>query len=544
MGKEILFNENAKAALKLGVNKVADAIGSTMGAAGRTVIIGNHFSLPPVVTKDGATVGESVILDNHIENMGAQMIRGAASKTAKMAGDGTTQTAVLAQSIINNGLKEVAAGANPMEIKRGIEKASIKVLENLKRLSVDIGDDNDKIRAVATTSANNDEVIGGLIADAYSKIGKNGLLLIDKSDTINSSIEIMEGYEMQRGYISPDFATDVKKKAVHEKALVLVADYHIHTMKEVFPLLQLLDQGQLLSHPLIIVAQDYDGEFYSSMLQNHRNGTLRCCLIKAPSAYRKEHLEDIATMTGATVIRDEDGLKLQSITLKHLGSAEKIIISEQTTTVIGGGGKKEKIEDLKIGIKVQIDEMKDEQLKIVWERRLAKISGCIGVIKVGGATDVELGEKMDRVDDACRAVRSAIEEGIVVGGGVALLRCMRFLDEIETYRDEKIGINLIKTACKAPLIKMLDNSGVELIKKSWLDNFMTKVGWKPSILNDVINSESDFGYNIKTRQYCFLKQQGIIDPTKVIRCAMQNAVSVAGAIITSDCLVVEIPQKQ
>lgn len=528
MAKQILFDEEAKRALKEGVNKVANAVGSTMGAAGKTVIISNHGSLRPIVTKDGVSVAESIILDDQIENIGAQMIRGASSKTAKDAGDGTTQTAVLAQSIINQGLKQVAAGSSPQEIKIGIEKAVNKVVENIASIAVSVSDDNSKIRDIATTSANNDAFIGNLIAEAYTKIGKNGLLLIENSGTIHTSVDVVEGYEMPRGYITPDFATDVKKRAVHEKAFVLVADYHIHTMNEIFPLLQQLDQGALLSHPLIIVAQDYDGEFYSSMLQNHKKGTFRCCLVKAPAAYRREHMEDIATITGATVIRDENGLKMTSAVLGHLGYADKIIVSEQTTTVLGGGGKKEGIEDLKISVQVQIDEMKDEDLKAVWERRLAKIAGCIGVIKVGGATDVELREKIDRVDDACRAAKSAIEEGIVVGGGVALLRCMGGFNVLieECFGDEKVGIEIIRNACKSPLERMLANAG--------LDSSIVK------IVSD--HGDREYGYNIKTRMYQDLVENGIVDPAKVIRCALQNAASVACAVITSDCLVVEIPQ--
>lgn len=542
MGKQILFNDDAKRALAEGVNKVADAVGSTMGAAGRTVIISKHGSIPPEATKDGVSVAASVILDDQVENIGAQLIRQASEKTYHDAGDGTTQTAVLAQAIINDGINVVRKGANPQEVKRGIDKAVDMVVSTLKDMSVNVGDDNDMIRGIATTSANNDKEIGGHIADAYSKIGKHGLLLIEKSDTIKTSVEVREGYEMPRGYISPEFANDPKKRAVHEKALILVADYTIRTMKEVLPLFQQIEAQQLFAqHPIIIVAQDFDGEFYSSMMINNRNGNLRCCLVKAPAAYRREHMEDIATVTGATVIRDENGLKVTSAQLNHLGSADKVIISEYTTTVIGGGGKKDKIADLKLLIQTQMDEMKDEELKKVWELRFAKIDGSVGVIKVGGATDVELREKIDRVDDACRSAKSAIDEGVVTGGGIALLKCAKYLDKIETSGDERIGVKIIQDACKMPLRKMLDNAGLEELNKNFLDRLLERIGVRTSILKNVI--EKGVGFNIKTREYENLFTAGVLDPTKVIRCAMQNAASVGGAVITSDCLIVEIPAK-
>lgn len=543
MGKQILFNEDAKKALRTGVNKVADAVGSTMGADGKTVIISNHFSLPPINTKDGVSVASSIILDDEIENIGAQLIRKASETTMRNAGDGTTQTAVLAQSIINEGLKQVAKGANPQEVKTGIDIAVKEIIGNLQRMSEKIGDDNNKIRNIATISANNDMFIGGLIGDAYKQIGKDGLLLIENSGTIETKIEIVDGYEMPRGYISPDFSNDEKKRAVHNNAMILVADYTIKSMKEIFPILQQMDQAKLLqAHPLIIVAQDFEGEVYSSLLINHRQKQLQCCLVKAPSTYRKEHLQDIATMTGATLIRDEDGLKVEGALLKHLGSADKIMITEYTTTVIGGGGKKEKIDDLRELVKVQIESISDEQLKAIWERRLAKIAGCIAVIKVGGATDIEQKEKVDRVDDACRAVKSAIEEGVVVGGGVALLRASSTMVD-KGKGDIKVGLKIIKNACRAPLAKMLDNAGVELIKKSWWDRFLMAVGLKQSVLDFVIGLEGDMGFNVKTKEFENLRDSGVIDPVKVIRCALQNAASVAGAVITSDCLVVEVPKK-
>lgn len=535
MGTQILFNEEANRPLQLGANKAAKAIGSTMGAAGKPVIIGRPGTLGADVTKDGVTVASSIVLEDADENIGAQMIRKACEKTYRDAGDGTTQTAVLAQSILNQGLKQVTAGANAVEVKRGLEKGVELIVEELKKVSVDVGSDIEKIRHIATTSANNDKQIGDLFADAYKQIGRDGLLVVERSNSLDSSIEIIDGYEMPRGYISPDFANDEKKRAVHEDALVLVTEYKIRTMKEILPLLQELETKNLLKHPLIIISEDYEGEFFSSMLRNHQSGQVRNCLIKAPAMYLKEHLEDIATITGATVIRDANGLKLESARVSHLGSVKKIIISEQTTTAIDGGGKPDKIESLKAVVKAQIEEMKDEALKVVWEKRLAKISGTIGVLKVGGATDLEQGERYARVDDAFRAVRSAIEEGVVVGGGVALLRCVVSVDRVladkETLKlkpDEVIGLEIIRAACKAPLEKMLENGGLEL-----------------GIIKSVESSNDfNYGYNVKERIFEDLFEAGIIDPVKVIRCALQNSASVAAAMIASDCFINYILPKQ
>lgn len=522
MPKEILFEQEAKDALKKGVDKVANAVGSTMGPSGRTVIINNHYSIPSYATKDGVSVADSVILADPVENIGAGMIRQAASKTYKDAGDGTTQTAVLAQAIIAAGLKQVAAGHRPQEIKRGIESAVEQVVKNLQAMSLDIGDDNEKIKGIATTSANNDKIIGDLIAEAYLKMGKEGLLDHELSSTLYSSVEVVEGYEMPRGYISPDFSTDTQKRAVHENAFVLVADYTIHTMQEIYPLLQELEKRGLVGHPLVIISQDYDGEFYSSMLINHRKGIIRNCLVKPPAAYRKEYLEDIATITGATVIRDEDGLKMQSVNVGHLGTAEKIVVSEYTTKVYGGGGKKEKIDDLKNGVRVQLEAIVDDALRAVWQKRLAKIDGKVAIIKVGGATELEQKERLDRVDDACRAVRAAIEEGVVEGGGQALLKCTDGFSDLvlNAVGDEVVGIDIVRSVCRVPVEKMLKNADISL---------------------DVLEHES--GFNIKTRKHENLIQAGIIDPTKVIRCAIQNAASVACQVIGSDCLIVDVPAK-
>jgi len=528
MSKSVLFNKEAKDALQKGMNTVADAVGSTLGAAGKTVIMSYYHNAQPIVSKDGVTVANSISLEDEIENVGAKLIIGVASKSVKDSGDGTTTSTVLAQSIINSGLDAVEQGANPAEVKRGIDKAVDKVVEMLQSFADPIGDDNNKIKNIATISANNDAFIGGLIADAYAKIGNNGLLLIEDSGTIETKIETIEGVEIPKGYMSPHFANNKEKmQFVHEEVLFLIADYTISTMMDLAPILNKLGEAGKLNHAIVIIARDFEGEAFSSMVINNNKGITKVCLVKAPSSYRNETMDDIAKVTGATVIRDEQGLKMDMVEPIHLGRAEKVMISEYTTTIIGGLGDKDQLESHKKEVKIQLDGIKDEQLKEVWEKRLAQLSGSIGVIKVGAKTDVELKEKKDRVDDAVRAVKSAIEEGIVVGGGVALIRCMDSLSEIEAINDEKIGVEIIKNACMSPLKKMLENASENV-----------------SIINDVKKGERNYGYNVKTRTFENLFDSGVIDPVKVVRCALQNAASVGIAIIGSDCLIVEIKPKQ
>lgn len=529
MAKQIFFNqdEEAKKSFRKGIDKIANAVGSTMGAAGKTVIISNHNTLAPFVTKDGVTVASCIMLDDHIENMGAQMIRKASEQTAKDAGDGTTQTAVLAQAMIAEGLKQISAGANPQDVKSGIEKGVSVIVESLNEMAVSV-DDNDKIKNIATVSANNDGVIGGLIADAYSKIGNDGLLLIEESGTIDTIIDVVEGVEIPRGYISPHFANNKEKmQAIYENPFFLITDYHIKRLEELAPIFTQIDKAGLMKEGIIIFAQDYEGEVFSSMVINNNKGNTRVVLAKAPSSYRKETLEDIATITGATLISDEFGIKMEGVLLKHLGRAKKVIVSQETTTIINGAGDKESVQSLKNAIKVQMEGMKDEALKDVWKKRLARISGNIGIIKVGGATDIEVSEKKDRVDDACRAVKSAIEEGVVVGGGVALLRCVKNMKvNVNIFGDENIGVDLVKKVCEAPLLKMLENAGLD-----------------KSMLREVVAKTGNTGYNIKTKAIEDLFENGVIDPAKVIRCALQNAASVACAVITSDYFIVEMPKQ-
>lgn len=530
MAKQIISNadESAKKSFITGIDKTANMVGSTMGAAGKTVVISNHFLSPPYITKDGVTVVRAVMLDNHLENVGAQMLKSAAEKTADLAGDGTTQTVVLAQAMIKEALKQVASGANPQRLKEGIEHGVNLVVSSLKDSAVTVGDSNSKIKNVATISANNDVVIGGLIADAYEKIGNDGLLMIEDSGTIDTVIEVVEGVEIQKGYISPHFANNKDKmQAVYDNPLFLVTDYHIKSMSELAPIFQQINDAKLMQQGIVIFAQDYEGEVFSSMVQNVVKGNVRCTLCKAPSAYRKETLEDIAILTGGVMISDEAGIKMEGIKLKHLGRAKKVVVSQDSTLIVGGDGAESSVKLHKKSVKVQMEEMKDEALKDVWRKRLARISGNIGVIKVGAATDVELNEKKDRVDDACRAVKSAIEEGIIVGGGIALLRIKKRLLSTDHTGDFRTGVEIVAKACDAPLIKMLENAGLE----------------KSTIFGEIDKQDGNNGYNIKSMKQEDLFEAGVVDPVKVIRCAIQNASSVTGAILTSDYFLIEMPAK-
>lgn len=528
MAKEIFFNDEAKQLLQAGMNEVANAVGSTMGACGKTVIISNHYNLQPIATKDGVTVASCIILKDPIKNIGAKLIQNGCMATYKIAGDGTTQTAVLAQSLINNGLMAVKEGKNPQQIKAGMDKAVESVVATLKSIAQPVND-NATIKNIATISANNDDKIGALIASAYEKIGHDGLMLIESNDNIETVIEVIDGVEVPRGFISPEFVNDkAKQRVVYENPLFLIADYQIARMEQLLPLLKMLSDAKVLdNHPLVIIASDFDGEAFSSMLQNHKQGNIKTCLIKPPSTYRREYLDDMAIITGAIVISDENGLKVENAKPEHLGKCEKVVITENSTTFLGGSGSKEKLDEHKDAIRVQRDDMKDPELKKIWDIRLARISGSICLIKVGGSTDVEIEEKKARVDDACRAVKSSIEEGVVLGGGVALLKCIQALTKLSLPGDEGWGISLVVSACKAPIFKMLENAC--LSTDIFVDLFAK------------METDNNIGYNIKTQTFENLFETGVIDPAKVIRCAIQNAASVATYAITTDCLVVEMP---
>jgi len=530
MAKTIIFGEEARTALENGVNKVADPVGSTMGACGKTVIISNHYNFDPMATKDGVTVASCIILPDPKENVGARLVRNAAQSTAREAGDGTTQTAVLAQSLIKNGLKAVRDGVSPQKLKAGMDKAVDSVVETLKKIAKPV-EDNDTIKNIATISANNDEKIGQLIADAYAKIGHQGLMVIESSNSIETKIEVVDGVEIPKGFVSPDFVNDKgRQRVVFDNVLYLVADYSIDTMEQLAPIFNRMKEASVLHHPVVIFASDFQGEAFSSLLLNHRKGNINVCLVKAPSQYRRQYLDDVAVVTGATLICDENGLKLEDALVAHLGASTKSIITETTTSIIDGDSDPDKFNDQKNSIMTQRDDYKKDgnmEMHTEWEKRLARISGSICVIRVGGSTDVEMEERKARVDDACRAVKSSIEEGIVIGGGAALMICMKNINQvIYADSDEVRGAALVLMACQAPLKKMLENAGLE-------SAIVVE-------LSDKLKETNDIGYNVKTKQFENLLETGVIDPAKVIRCAIQNAASVATYAITTDYILVEM----
>lgn len=526
MGKQLFFNQEARKKLQKGIDLAANAVGSTLGARGKGVIIAPGYGHMPIVTKDGVTVAKSIFIDDEVENVGVMMIRSASQKTVDDAGDGTTTSAVLAQSMITAGLDAIeVSGVNTKAIKAGMELAVSSIVEALKSISIDVKD-NDTLKSVATISANNDELIGSKIAEAYSKIGKNGILTIEKSHTVDTYVTVMEGSEMIRGYSNDKFVTNQAKMTVeYDNPLILVVDYEVRTIKELLPLMIEFDKRHsFTSQPFIIIARGFEGEPHNTMLVNKLKNGAKICLIEAPNAYQKESLVDIATLTGATLISDEIGLKVEHATMEHLGRCQRIIVSRSSTLIIEGAGEKSAMEQLKASIQKIIDESEGvPQKKEIYERRLARLSGSIGVIYVGGATDFEQKERHDRVDDANRAVKSAIEEGIVPGGGIALLRAVQ-KSPIEGTKDEQIGINIVINACFAPLKKMLSNAGEDV----------------ESVFSSVSKLSGNEGFNMKTGKYADMIKDGIIDPTKVVRCAFQNAASIAGQIINSDVLMVEL----
>jgi len=527
MSKKLFFNQEARKKLQIGIDLAANAVGSTLGARGKGVIIAPGYGHMPIVTKDGVTVAKSIFIDDEVENVGVMMIRSASQKTVDDAGDGTTTSAVLAQSMITAGLDAIEKeGTNTQAVKAGIELAVNAIVEALKSISIPVKD-NDTLKSVATISANNDELIGSKIAEAYEKIGKNGILTIERSHTVDTYVTVMEGSEMVRGYSNDKFVTNQAKMTVeYDNPLIMVIDYEIHTIKELIPLMEDFSKVyDFRNQPLIIIARGFDGEPHNTMVVNKLKNGAKVCLIEAPNAYQKEALIDIATLTGATLIEDAMGLKPEHSRVIHLGSCKRIVVSKTSTLIIEGGGEKASIEELKSSIQKIIDESEGNlQKKDIYERRLARLSGSIGVIYVGGATDLEQKERHDRVDDANRAVKSAIEEGIVPGGGVALIRAVENSTYLNVSVDMKIGIDIVVKACYAPLKKMLSNAGEDVEK----------------VFDNVSRQGGNNGFNIKTGEYVDMIAANIIDPTKVVRCALQNAASVAGQIINSDVLLVEM----
>ena len=523
MAKEIKYNVEARELLKEGVDALADAVKVTLGPKGRNVIIDKKFGAPQI-TKDGVTVAKEIELDEPFQNMGAQMVKEVASKTNDDAGDGTTTATLLAQSIISVGLKNVTAGANPMDLKRGIDKAVEAVVKSLKGQSQTVGNDMEKIKQVATVSANNDTNIGSLIAQAMSKVNTEGVITVEEAKGTETHVEVVEGMQFDRGYISAYFVTDTEKmEASFDKPFILITDKKISTMKEILPVLEPVAQN---GRSLVIIAEDVDGEALSSLVVNKLRGTLKIAAVKAPGFgdRRKEMLEDIAILTGGTYITEDKGYKLEDATLEMLGTADKITINKENTTIVDGAGKKAAIKARVEQIRKQIETTTSDYEKEKLQERLAKLSGGVAVLYVGAATEVEMKEKKDRVEDALAATRAAVEEGFVPGGGVAYIRAIPALDKLKGDNDdEKTGILIIKRAIEEPLRQIVANAG----------------GEGSVVVNKVREGKGAFGYNARADRYEDLLDAGIIDPTKVSRVALENAASIASMFLTTECVLAE-----
>jgi chaperonin GroEL len=524
MAKEISFNVDARDALKRGVDALANAVKVTLGPKGRNVIIDKKYGAPSI-TKDGVSVAKEIELKNPVENMGAQMVKEVASKTADVAGDGTTTATVLAQAIITAGLKNVAAGANPMDLKRGIDKAVTQVIIALKKMSKSVGDDNQKIEQVATISANNDAEIGKLIAEAMDKVKKEGVITVEEAKGTETTVTVVEGMQFDRGYISPYFVTNADKmEAVLENPYILLYDKKISNMKELLPILEKVVQT---GRPLLIIAEDVDGEALATLVVNKLRGSLKIAAVKSPGFgdRRKAMMEDIAILTDGTVISEEQGYKLDAADLTYLGKAEKVTIDKDNTTVVNGAGKKENITGRVNQIKAQIETTTSDYDKEKLQERLAKLAGGVAVLYVGAATEVEMKEKKDRVDDALHATRAAVEEGIVPGGGVAYIRCIASLEKMKGDNDdETTGMAIVKRALEEPLRQIVANAGIE----------------GSIVVQKVKEGKDDFGYNARTDVFENMLAAGVIDPTKVARVALENAASIASMLLTTECVLADI----
>ncbi|PTN08770.1 chaperonin GroEL [Mangrovibacterium marinum] len=523
MAKEIKFNIDARDQLKKGVDKLADAVKVTLGPKGRNVVIEKKFGAP-AITKDGVSVAKEIELADPYENIGAQMVKEVASKTGDDAGDGTTTATVLAQAIINVGLKNVTAGANPMDLKRGIDKAVAKVVEGIKSHAQNIGDDFNKIKSVAKVSANGDETIGALIAEAMEKVKKEGVITVEEAKGTDTYVDVVEGMQFDRGYISPYFVTNTEKMAAElDNPFILIHDKKISTMKDLLPV---LEQTAQTGRPLMIVAEDVDGEALATLVVNRLRGSLKVCAVKAPGFgdRRKEMLEDLAVLTGGTVITEEKGMKLEDASLDFLGSAEKITVDKENTTVVAGAGDQAAI-DARVGmIKKQIETTTSDYDKEKLQERLAKLAGGVAVLYVGAASEVEMKEKKDRVDDALSATRAAVEEGIVPGGGVMYIRAIASLEGLTgENEDETTGVEIVKRAIEEPLRQIVANAGKE----------------GAVVVQKVKEGEGDFGYNARVDEYQNLLETGVIDPAKVTRVALENAASIAGMFLTTECVLVD-----
>lgn len=528
MAKQLFFDIEARNKMKKGVDALANAVKVTLGPKGRNVVLEKKFGAPSI-TKDGVTVAKEIELEDPIENMGAQMVKEVASKTADIAGDGTTTATVLAQSIISEGLRNVAAGANPMDLKRGIEKAVVKVIEHLKSQSQTVGTDSKKIQQVAAISANNDETIGKLIAEAFGKVGKDGVITVEEARGTETGIEVVEGMQFDRGYISPYFVTNSEKmEAEMDKPFILIYDKKISNMKDILHILEKVAQQ---GAQLLIISEDLEGEALATLVVNKLRGTLKVAAVKAPGFgdRRKEMLADIATLTKGIVISEEQGYKLENADISYLGRAERVVIDKDNTTIVGGKGKKEDIAARINQIKAQIETTTSDYDKEKLQERLAKLSGGVAVLQVGAATEVEMKEKKDRVDDALHATRAAVEEGIVPGGGIAYIRTVEALEKLKgANEDETTGIAIVKRALEEPLRQIVQNAGIE----------------GSIVVQKVKEGKADFGFNARTDEYENLLKAGVIDPTKVTRIALENAASIAGMLLTTECVVADKPKKE
>jgi len=527
MAKDIKFDIEARDGLKRGVDALANAVKVTLGPKGRNVIISRSFGAP-IVTKDGVSVAKEIELEDALENMGAQMVKEVASKTNDLAGDGTTTATVLAQAIVKEGLKNVAAGANPMDLKRGIDKAVAAIVEDLGKQAKEVKNSSEKIKQVASISANNDELIGDLIAKAFGKVGKEGVITVEESKGTDTYVDVVEGMQFDRGYLSPYFVTDSEKMIADlENPYVLLYDKKVSTMKDLLPVLEPVAQT---GKPLLIIAEDVDGEALATLVVNKLRGSLKIAAVKAPGFgdRRKAMLEDIAILTGGTVISEERGFTLENASIEMLGTAERITIDKDNTTVVNGAGDKSLIKNRVNQIKSQIESTTSDYDKEKLQERLAKLAGGVAVLYVGAASEVEMKEKKDRVDDALHATRAAVEEGIVAGGGVALVRAKKVLEKITTENlDETTGIQIVARAIESPLRTIVENAG----------------GEGSVVINKVLEGKKDFGYDAKSETYVDMLKAGIIDPKKVTRIALENAASVAGMILTTECALIDIKEE-
>ena len=526
MAKQIVYSENSRQAILRGVNQLADAVKVTLGPKGRNVVLEKKFG-GPSITKDGVTVAKEIELKDPLENMGAQLVREVASKTSDVAGDGTTTATILAQSIFREGVKAVASGANPMELKRGIEKAVEVAISEVKKLSKPVT--GDMIAQVGTISANSDVTIGNIIADAMKKVGKDGVITVEESRTMVTELDTVDGMQFDRGYLSPYFVTDAERmEAVLEDPYILIHEKKISNMKDLLPLLEQIARS---GKPLLIIAEEVEGEALATLVVNKLRGTLNACAVKAPGFgdRRKAMLDDIATITGGKSIMEETGIKLEGVKLEDLGRAKRVTVDKDNTTIVDGNGTQKAIEGRIKQLRAQIDETTSDYDREKLQERLAKLAGGVAVIKVGAATETEMKEKKARVEDALHATRAAVEEGIVPGGGVALLRAAAALADLKLEGDEQIGVNIVKRACEEPLRQIVINSGTE----------------GAIVVSKVReNTNPNFGYNASTDTYEDLVKAGVIDPTKVTRTALQNAASIASLMLTTEAMIAEIPEKK